>query len=118
MSSLVIPVVHTHSRLKAHKIDGSTGLTGDHVITAGDDCYTHMALLFTAIVVHGFVPDSFFLYSTIVPIRETCHTVLIFEVLLWVHFMIDYLVIDLLYFFAMANAIVRVTVWFLGQKFY
>jgi hypothetical protein len=60
------------SRLKAHKNDGSTGLTSDHIINAGDDCFTHLALLFTAIVVHGTVPDSF-LYSTIVPIPKGKH---------------------------------------------
>src|SRR5664279_3158638 len=60
------------SRLKAHKNDGSTGLTSDHIINAGDDCFTHMSLLFTAIVVHGTVPDSF-LYSTIVPIPKGKH---------------------------------------------
>ena len=48
-------------RLKAHKNDDSTGLTSDHIINAGDECYTHIALLFTAIVVHGTVPDSFFI---------------------------------------------------------
>src|SRR5664279_2399223 len=44
----------------------------DHIINAGDDCHTHMARLFTAIVVHGTVPDSF-LYSTIVPIPKGKH---------------------------------------------
>jgi len=43
----------------SHKNDGSTGLTSDNIINAGDECYTHVALLFTAIVVHGTVPDSF-----------------------------------------------------------
>ena len=65
-------VRHAVSRLKAHKNDGSTGLTSDHIINAGDDCFTHLALLFPAIVVHGTVPDSF-LYSTIVPIPKGKH---------------------------------------------
>jgi hypothetical protein len=60
---------HAVSRLSAHKNDGSTGLTSDHIINAGDDCLTHIALLFTAIVIHGTVPDSF-LYSTVVPIPK------------------------------------------------
>jgi len=49
------------SRLKTHKNDGSTGLTSNHhhVINAGDDCYSHMALLFTAIVIHGTCPTVF-----------------------------------------------------------
>ena len=58
--------------LKAHKNDGSTGLTSDHIIDAGDDCFTHLALLFTAITGHGTVPDNF-LYSTIVPIPKGKH---------------------------------------------
>ena len=57
------------SRLSAHKNDGSTGLTSDHIINAGDNCLTHIALLFTAIATHGTVPDSF-LFSTIVPIPK------------------------------------------------
>jgi hypothetical protein len=57
------------SRLAAHKNDGGTGLTSDHIINAGLDCLTHIALLFTAIAIHGTVPDTF-LYSTIVPIPK------------------------------------------------
>ena len=60
------------SHLKAHKNDGSTGLTSDHIINAGDDCFTYLALLFTAITVPGTVPDNF-LYSTIVPIPKGKH---------------------------------------------
>jgi hypothetical protein len=60
------------SRLKAHKNDGGTGLTSDHIINAGNDCYVHMAMLFSAIIAHGTVPDSF-LYSTIVPIPKGKH---------------------------------------------
>ena len=57
------------SHIKAHKNDGGTGLTSDHIINAGNDFNVHIALLFTAIIVHGSVPDSF-LYSTIVPIPK------------------------------------------------
>ena len=60
------------SHLKAHKNDGSTGLTSDHIINAGDDCFTHLALLLSAITVHGTVPDNF-LYSTIMPIPKKKH---------------------------------------------
>lgn len=60
---------HAVTRLSAHKNDGSTGLTSDHIINAGDDCLTHIAFLFTAIAIHGTVPDSF-LYSTVVPIPK------------------------------------------------
>jgi Reverse transcriptase (RNA-dependent DNA polymerase) len=55
--------------LKAHKGDGSSGLSTDHIIHAGDDCLIHIACLFTSIVVHGTVPDSC-LVSTILPIPK------------------------------------------------
>jgi hypothetical protein len=61
------------SRLAAHKNDGSNGLTSDHIINAGDDCLTHIALLFTAIAIHGTVPETF-LHSTIVPIPKGRNT--------------------------------------------
>ena len=53
-------------------MDGSTGLTSDHIIYAGYDGFTHLALLFTAITAHGTVPDNF-LNSTIVPIPKGKH---------------------------------------------
>jgi hypothetical protein len=57
------------SQLKAHKSEGSSALTSDHVINAADDYCIHIGRLFTALVVHGVVADSF-LYSTIVPIPK------------------------------------------------
>jgi hypothetical protein len=57
------------SHLKAHKSDGNLGLSSDHIINASDSFFTHLALLFTSIVIHGKVPDSFLL-STIVPIPK------------------------------------------------
>ena len=68
-------IIHTHdvksavARLKAHKNDGGSSLSTDHFTNAGDDCLTHISLLFTAIIIHGAVPDSFHL-STIVPIPK------------------------------------------------
>jgi hypothetical protein len=56
-------------RLKPHKNDGGSSLSTDHFVNAGDDCLTHIALLLTAINVHGTAPDSFHL-STIVPIPK------------------------------------------------
>jgi hypothetical protein len=41
----------------------------DHIINAGNDCLTHIALLFTAMAFHGTVPDNL-LYSTIIPIPK------------------------------------------------
>jgi len=60
------------SCLKLHKNDGVTGLNSDHIISAGDDCFTHIALLFSSFVAHGTVPDSF-LKSSIVPIPKGKH---------------------------------------------
>jgi hypothetical protein len=57
------------SSLKPHKNDGGTGLNSDHIINAGNDCLAHIALLFSTIVVHGDIPDSF-LRSSIVPIPK------------------------------------------------
>ena len=56
-------------RLKSHKNDMHAGLSSDHFINAGDDCFTHIAMMFNATVVHGSLPDTF-LYSTIVPIPK------------------------------------------------
>ena len=56
-------------RLKLHKNDGGSGLSTDNFINAGDDCFTHIALLFTSITVHGAAPNSFQV-STIVPIPK------------------------------------------------
>jgi len=39
-------------------------------MNAGDDRFTHIAMLFNAIVVHGSLPDNF-MYSMIVPIPKT-----------------------------------------------
>jgi hypothetical protein len=55
------------SRLKAHKSGGSSEFSLDHIVNAGNDFCIHVACLFTAIAVHGVVPDSFRL-CTIVPI--------------------------------------------------
>jgi exonuclease III len=57
------------SRLKSGKKEGSTGFTSDHIVHAGDDFLTHISCLFTSIIVHGSVTDSF-LSSTIVPIPK------------------------------------------------
>lgn len=60
------------SCLKSNKNDGGTGLKTDHFINAGNDCLTHVAMLFSSIIVHGAVPDSF-LRSSIVPIPKGKH---------------------------------------------
>ena len=60
------------SCLKSHKNEGGMGLNSDHIITAGDNCITHIVLLFSSIVAHATVPDSF-LRSSIVPITKGKH---------------------------------------------
>jgi len=60
------------SCLESHKNDGATGLNSDHIINAGDDCFRHIALLFSSFVAHGTVPDSL-LRSSIVPIPKGKH---------------------------------------------
>ena len=61
------------SKLKAHKSDGSSDFTSDHIIHAGNDYLLHVAFLFTSMVVHGSAPECFKL-STIVPIPKGRNT--------------------------------------------
>jgi hypothetical protein len=61
------------SKLKAHKSEGSSDFTSDHIIHAGDECLLHIAFLFTSMVVHGSAPECFKL-STIVPIPKGRNT--------------------------------------------
>jgi hypothetical protein len=56
-------------RLKNGKDDGNVGLSSDYFIEAGDDLAVHIAMMFSAILVHGFVPDDF-LVSTVVPLPK------------------------------------------------
>jgi hypothetical protein len=56
-------------RLKAHKREGSTELSTDYIINAGNDFMVHIACLLSAVIVHGVAPTNF-LSSTIVPIPK------------------------------------------------
>jgi len=56
-------------RLKVHKNDGDYCLSTDHIINAPDDCFVHIAWLFSTIIVHGSLPDSFTV-NTEVPIPK------------------------------------------------
>jgi len=62
-------VLRAISKLKLHKDDGDLGLASDYFVYAGPDLSTHVALLFTGIVIHGYVPSTF-LSSTVVPIQK------------------------------------------------
>jgi len=55
------------SKLKHVKIDV---LSSDYFLNAGHDLYVHLALLFTAMIVHGIVPREF-LISSILPIPKS-----------------------------------------------
>jgi len=46
------------SKLKAGKIDSSFELSSDHFVHAGDDLFWHIALLLSAMIVHGRVLNS------------------------------------------------------------
>ena len=56
-------------KLKSSKNDGDLGLASDYFINAGSDLSVHIALLFSGIISHGFVPSNL-LYSTIIPIPK------------------------------------------------
>jgi hypothetical protein len=57
-------------RLKPHKSNCCDELPSDHILNAGSDCLIHIALLFSAIIVHGNLPDKFLL-STVNPIPKS-----------------------------------------------
>ena len=48
-------VVH---RLHSGKSDGYSGLMSEHIKSACDDLFVYVALLFSGMIVHGFVPDD------------------------------------------------------------
>ena len=48
-------VVH---RLHSGKSDGYSGLMSEHINSACDDLFVYVALLFSGMIVHGFVPDD------------------------------------------------------------
>ena len=58
--------------LKKYKRDRCTGLSSDHILHAGDDCFVHIALLLSSIIVHAAVPQQF-LRSSISPIPKGWH---------------------------------------------
>ena len=54
-------------KLKAYKRDGNFELSSDHFLNAGDDLFCHVALLLSAIVIHGHCPEQLNV-STLIPI--------------------------------------------------
>ena len=57
------------NRLRPHKKEGSGDMSSDNFIHAGDDCLQYLALLFSAMIVHGSFPPGF-MHSTVVPIPK------------------------------------------------
>jgi hypothetical protein len=57
------------SKLKAHKHEGDSELSSDHIINAGSDLMIHTACLFSAAIIHGTAP-VIFLPSTVIPIPK------------------------------------------------
>ena len=56
--------------LKPAKHDGYAGLSTDYFINGCDELYVHIALLFSAMIVHGIVFDDL-LMSSIIPISKS-----------------------------------------------
>ena len=59
-------------KLKAYKRDGNFELSSDHFLNAGDDLLCHVALLLSAMVVHGHCPEQLNV-STLIPIPKGCN---------------------------------------------
>ena len=55
--------------LKPHKNEGVSGLSSDFFINACDELYVHLAMLISAMLVHGFSPTLLSI-STIIPIPK------------------------------------------------
>ena len=62
-------IINAVSKLKPGKHDGHLGLSSDHVINACDELFIHIAMLMSALVVHGCVTDDL-TFSTVLPIPK------------------------------------------------
>ena len=60
------------SKLKPGKHDGHFSLSSDHVSDA-DELYIHLAFLFSALVVNGYVTNDLS-FSTVLPTHESEHS--------------------------------------------
>ena len=85
------------SKLKAHKNEGNSELSSDHIIHADSDLMVHVACLFTAAIVHATAPVVF-LPSTIIPIPKgrsvnLSVSVIIFAASLLVRFYVKILIL-------------------------
>ena len=62
-------MVKAVNRLHNGKGNGYKGLMSELIKLASDKLFVHIAMLFTSMTVHGFVPEDFQV-STIVPIPK------------------------------------------------
>jgi hypothetical protein len=60
------------SEFKPGKRDGQFGLSSERVSNACDELYVRIAILFSALVVHGYVTDDLS-SNTVLPIPEGEH---------------------------------------------
>ena len=58
--------------LKPRKAAGHDGIVNEHLIYGGPNLTVHLSLLFTAVLRHSFVPDSF-RFGIIKPIPKNKH---------------------------------------------
>jgi len=75
-SDSIINFIHVKvavSQLKPHQREGCSELSSDNINNVGYDCLIHIACLFSAIIVHAAVHDSFGI-CTIVPIPKGHNT--------------------------------------------
>ena len=63
----VATAVHT---LKKGKSDGVTGCSSDHIRNATVLFNTHLSLLLSSMLKHGYVPETIMSLSTIVPVPK------------------------------------------------
>jgi len=59
-------------KIKPGQSDGLIGLSSDFFLHACDELYVHISLLFTSLLLHGYVPDVMSI-STVIPIPKGRH---------------------------------------------
>jgi len=69
---ITISEVKTAVGEKSDKSDGNFMLTADHFFNAGDDLFCYVALLFSALIVHGYCQQQLNI-NTLIPIPKGSH---------------------------------------------
>jgi len=57
------------TRLKLHKSEAGSGLSTDHFVYAGDECFKHISILLTSIIADGRVQNCFCIKFVIIVLR-------------------------------------------------